>query len=127
MNAYLKEHRLTDFDVIIPVPNHEKSIQNVAAVSICDKLSKIMEIPSIQNALKKTKQIRSREISYNHKIEFFKKFDLYILNKPQNFSDKKILLVDDIQTTAHTLRQCLCQLAEGHPRDITVITAGKTY
>ena len=45
---------------------------------------------------------------------------------PFSIDDQKILLVDDVITHDYTISQCIYQLGNEGPKDITVLCAGRT-
>jgi predicted amidophosphoribosyltransferase len=127
MYDYLMSSGLGIFDCVIPVTNHLKNNdQNSGAVSIAQELSKLLKIECISNALVKTLNIRAREILNNQKHDFWQNNDLYIFSGIPKIKDKKILLVDDIITHDYTITQCIYQLGQEDPKDITVLCAGRT-
>ena len=127
MHEYLTEKNLGSFDCIIPVANHKQNFEQISgAVSIGQELSKLLKIECLSNALEKTLNIKAREIHESQKREFWNNNDLYIFSGIHNIQDKKILLVDDVITHDYTISQCIYQLGNEGPKDITVLCAGRT-
>ena len=127
MHEYLKENNLGPFDCIIPVANHKQNFEQISgAVSIGQELGKLLKVECLSNALEKTLNIKARTISESQKREFWDNNDLYIFSGTHNVQDKKILLVDDVITHDYTISQCIYQLGNEGPKDITVLCAGRT-
>lgn len=126
MYDYIIKHDLGPFDCIVPVPNHSNSKQNVAGVSLADELSKLLNVECLSNTLEKTLNIKAREIKRPLKEPFWNNNDLYVLSKNSQIKNKQILLVDDIITYGYTITQCIYQLTQENPKDITVLCAGMT-
>ena len=127
MHEYLKENNLGPFDCIIPVANHKQNFDQISgAVSIGRELGKLLKVECLSNALEKTLNIKARTISESQKREFWDNNDLYIFSGTHNVQDKKILLVDDVITHDYTISQCIYQLGNEGPKDITVLCAGRT-
>jgi len=127
MHGYLTNNKLGSFDCVIPVGNHpENPEQLVGAVSIAQELSKLLKIDCFSDVLKKTLNIKARNILKPNKREFWSNNDLYVFSGSHEIKDKKILLVDDIITHDYTMTQCIYQLGYESPQDITVLCAGRT-
>jgi len=127
MYRYLIDNKLGSFDCVIPVGNHpENSEQLTGAVSIAHELSKLLKIDCFTDVLKKTLNIKARNILKPNKREFWSNNDLYVFSGSHEIKDKKILLVDDIITHDYTMTQCIYQLGYESPQDITVLCAGRT-
>ena len=127
MHEYLTEKNLGPFDCIIPVANHKQNFEQISgAVSIGQELGKLLKVECLSNALEKTLNIKARTISESQKREFWDNNDLYIFSGTHNVQDKKILLVDDVITHDYTISQCIYQLGNEGPKDITVLCAGRT-
>ena len=127
MHEYLTDNDLGSFDCIIPVANHKQNFEQISgAVSIGQELSKLLKIECLSNALEKTLDIRARNIPESQKREFWNNNDLYVFSGIHDIQDKKILLVDDVITHDYTISQCIYQLGNEGPKDITVLCAGRT-
>ncbi len=127
MYDYLINNELGSFDCIIPVANHNQNSEQISgAVSIGQELSKLLKIECHSDALEKILNIKARTIPKSQKYEFWDNNDLYIFSGIHNIRDKKILLVDDIITHDYTISQCIYQLGNEGPKDITVLCAGRT-
>lgn len=120
---FLKNWDFSMFDLIIPVPLHEKRLRergyNPAHLLVKDWVSQISEmnldasIPSIDIcSLKRTKWtvpqtgLRKEERMKNIKNAF-------CLDDPIKIEDKRILLVDDVYTTGATVDECTKVLLKG--------------
>tara|TARA_B110000495_G_C22694107_1_gene408964 strand:- start:158 stop:694 length:537 start_codon:yes stop_codon:yes gene_type:complete len=127
MYDHLINNELGSFDCIIPVANHNQNSEQISgAVSIGQELSKLLKIECHSNALEKILNIKARTIPESQKHEFWDNNDLYIFSGIHNIRDKKILLVDDVITHDYTISQCIYQLGNEGPKDITVLCAGRT-
>ena len=127
MHEYLTEKNLGPFDCIIPVANHKQNFEQISgAVSIGQELGKLLKVECLSNALEKTLNIKARTIFESQKREFWNNNDLYVFSGIHNVQDKKILIVDDVITHDYTISQCIYQLGNEGPKDITVLCAGRT-
>ncbi len=125
MYDFMQENNLTDFDYLIPVPSF--SDQYKSGFSICSELETLSKIPMI-NILKKTIDIQVRNLPKIEKRKLYDENDVFVVMPIdlKILENKTILLIDDILTDGDTIKQCIYQLTEKNPKDITVLCAGKT-
>ena len=129
ITKFLEENKIqTNYDLIVPVPNHPQSYpKDSRAVSIAKQLGNIMKIEYNPDVLEKLTNIGMKNYSQYFKSEIYRIWRLYKLNPDINIANKKILLVDDVITQGNTIRNCMCELKKGNPESITVICAAKTH
>ena len=116
---------ISTFDLIIPVPNFKSDLQNVAAVSISLKLSKLLNIPCNTNILIKTQSTVGRK-DHKSKLErmtmAYSSFD--ICPDPP-IENKCILLIDDVLVGGSTTRKCAELLMENGANVSLIMCAGE--
>ena len=123
---------LQSFDVLIPVPIHKKRLKQrgynqseLIAKAFCK------EIPSLEyrnDILKKTKNIKPQSsLDRNQRAENI--HGVYRIEQDNvdgyNFSNKRILLFDDVFTTGSTVNECAKTLKSINNMDIGIFTLVK--
>ena len=84
---------------------------------LAKELSKILQIPVISDNLIKIKSTKPQmELS---KVEREKNLEnAFAIKNPEEFSGKKIFLVDDVYTTGSTMEECAKILKENGIKDV---------
>ena len=114
-----------DFDLIIPVPNLKSDPQNVAAVSISLKLSKLLNIPCNTNILIKTQSTVGRK---DHKTATERRNmanSSYDICSDAPIQNKSILLIDDVLVGGSTTEKCADLLANNGANKILIMCLGE--
>lgn len=96
-----------DFDIIVPVPSHEKSVKKRGynpALVLAEQLSKICGKP-VCDVLIKTVQTQNQK-SLNFQQRQTNLENSITLSDKKAIKGKKVLIVDDILTTGATLNAC---------------------
>lgn len=120
----------TKFDIIVPVPSHEKRIKQRGynqAYLIAEKLSELMNIPCC-DMLQKVKDTKS-QVLLNGDDRWYNVKDAFALNtntKKIKLKGLKVLLVDDIITTGATVFYCSCELEKNGAKDVTAVSFART-
>lgn len=118
---------LKKYDIIIPVPIHEKRKKDRGynqTELIAKYISKQLNIYIEKNALLKQKntisqsELRKKERENNVKNAF-------IIKDSKRIENKKILLFDDIYTTGNTVKECCKVLKKAGAKQIGVLTIAK--
>lgn len=114
---------LWEYDAVIPVPLHEKRLQergyNQSEI-IARKMSEISGVSIIDDGVfriretKRQSSLGARERRENVKGAFYA--------YPKAVAGKRVLLVDDICTMGETIRACADALIKAGTREITAIT-----
>ncbi len=99
---------LTDFDLIVPVPLHPRKERQRGynqsewiARGISDYLGKTVVADNLIRLVYSSTQTRK------HRFERWKNVEgIFTVKNPMQFSDKHLLLVDDVLTTGSTLESC---------------------
>lgn len=118
---------LQQYDLIIPVPMHQKKMQKRGynqTELVANELSKILQIPTKNDILLKVVNTvtqsklggKARQSNIQH--AFFVKND-------REVEDKKIILLDDIYTTGATSQECSRVLKEAGVAEILVLVLAK--
>ncbi|MEO8205340.1 MAG: ComF family protein [Chthoniobacterales bacterium] len=124
----MKDARIRDisFDWIVPVPLHSLKLREREfnqAAEIGGVLSRLTGIP-LQNALKRVRytptQTRFDRISRMRNLQ-----GAFKVSKNQPVSEKTILLVDDVVTTASTLDECARTFLDAGARAVYGITVAR--
>ncbi len=104
-----------EYDVIIPIPSHKKTIRkrgyNPAKV-LAEELSKITSKPVVDVLYKVTQTKNQKLLNYNERQTNLEN-SIMLLNNSV-IKNKNILLIDDIITTGATIETCakLCNKAK---------------
>lgn len=102
-----------DFDIIIPVPSHKKTIKKRGynpAFLLAEELSKIFNKP-VKDVLRKNVVTKNQKfLNYQDRQSNLR--NTIVLIDDTEIKNKNILLVDDIITTCATINTC-CELLVG--------------
>ncbi|MFV0391691.1 MAG: ComF family protein [Paludibacteraceae bacterium] len=120
----LDSENFTSVDVLVPVPLHEKKKAkrgyNQSDV-ICHGMAVAMNKPVSTDNL-----YRTRENTTQTRKSVYERFEnttgIFSVRKPEEFSGKHILLVDDVLTTGSTLESCIYALQKYSDAKISVFT-----
>ena len=119
---------LKSYDIIIPVPIHNKRRKERGynqTELIAREIAKKAELEYI-NILEKCKNtIPQSTLSKEERIENSK--DIYRTKEPskQKIKDKKVLIFDDIYTTGSTVNECAKVIKTLQPYKIGILTIAK--
>jgi len=116
----LREYGIDDIDIIVPVPLHRRKYADRGfnqAKLLGDFISKEFKIPMNHRNLKR---VRETEIQNKlHRTERLKNVkNAFIVKKPEDLKNKKVLLVDDILTTGSTADSCSKVLLKAGAREV---------
>ena len=114
-----------DFDLIIPVPNFKSEPQNVAAVSVSLKLSKLLNVTCNTDILIKTQSTAGRK---DHKSTSERRNmanSSYDICSDAPIKNKSILLIDDVLVGGSTARKCAKLLMENGANVILIMCLGE--
>ncbi len=104
-------------DYIIPVPMHPKKriLRGFNQAELfANGLSEVMQTPVASSFLKKTKMTETQ--TKMSRLERMRNTeDVFHVTDPSVFSDKNILIVDDVMTSGATLESCTNALLEANP------------
>lgn len=120
---------VNSIDFIVPVPLHPKKLRergyNQAAM-IAQGLSQATSIPiSTENLIRVIHNPTQTKRTKTQRWENVK--DIFDLRHPQLFTNKHVLLVDDIITTGSTLEACAHALLKNPNVRISVATLGEVF
>lgn len=115
------EH-LSEFDEIAVVPLSKQRMNERGynqAMLIAEFVSECIKVP-IADVLVRTKHTK-RQASLNARERFYNVKDAFWAD--ESVKDKRIILVDDVRTTGHTMENCAKALVEKGALEVIGITA----
>jgi len=114
-----------NFDLIIPVPNFKSDPQNVAAVSVSLKLSKLLNVACNTDILIKTQSTAGRK---DHKSASERRNmanSSYDICSDAPIKNKSILLIDDVLVGGSTTKKCAKLLMKNGANVILIMCLGE--
>ena len=113
-------------NLIIPVPPSNKSRNYQPVYEIAESLSLEYGVPFIKNALSKKSSAELKNITDTDERERILKESIS-LKSGLDFSDKKVLVIDDLYRSGATLKAVTSVILEhGNAKDVFVLTLTKT-
>lgn len=114
-------------DIIIPVPLHYtrllKRKYNQSAL-LAKEISKLSNIPVDYTSLIKYRKTRPQvEFSGQERIKNVK--NAFSIKNPEKIKGKRIVLIDDVQTTGSTLRECAKVLKKAGAKSVDTLTTAR--
>lgn len=128
MTDFVKKHRIhKNIDLIVPVPVHptkkRERTYNHAEI-LARSLSKNFAIPVDVKNLKKIRWTRSQsELGREKRLKNVT--DSFLIVEKRAFSDKSVLLVDDVRTTGATINECAKTLREANAGVVFSLTLAR--
>jgi len=121
--AKLLEQKINfDYDFIVPVPLHSKRLR-WRGFNQAELLAKQINQSKTINALAKTKNTKPQiMLSQDQRKQNIKNSFKCICD----LTNKKILLIDDVQTTGSTLEECKKALLQAGAKQVKCLTLAKT-
>lgn len=102
-----------EYDVIIPVPSHKKSISkrgyNPAKV-LAEELSALSNKPVLDILIKTVHTKNQKYLDYKARQENLE--NSITITAPKLIKGKRVLIIDDIITTAATIETCACLMTK---------------
>ena len=103
-----KSSFIKEIDYIIPIPLHPKRIRKRGynqSDEIAKGISVKTNIPVVSDAVSRVKNTSSQ--TQSSKFERWKNVEnVFLINRPEIFESKHILLIDDVITTGSTIESC---------------------
>ncbi|MBB6216407.1 ComF family protein [Anaerosolibacter carboniphilus] len=111
-------------DVIVPIPLHPKKEKergfNQSAL-IAKYIGESLDIPVEYRSVLRTKETETQNrLNREERKENLK--NAFQIIKSQKFTDKKVLILDDIYTTGSTMDACAKELCKMKPKEIIFMT-----
>ena len=123
----IKENSI-EADGIFFVPASKKSIKK-RGFNQCEILAKkvgeFTSIPVYKSLVKIKETKEQKTLSKYDRKDNIK--DAFMILKPEEVKDKKIILIDDVITTGATIRECEKVLREFGAKEIKILTISKNY
>ncbi|MTI26851.1 ComF family protein [Fulvivirga kasyanovii] len=110
------------YDLIVPVPLHKTKLRrrgyNQSAV-FASGLGEVLEILVNDHALRRN--VKTSTQTRKSRIERWKNVDnIFVVPKPEEVKEKRVLLVDDVITTGSTLESCARALLDSGCKSVGV-------
>ncbi|MFC1495872.1 ComF family protein [Candidatus Margulisiibacteriota bacterium] len=128
MSNYINHHLWKkSIDLLIPVPLHEKRLQERGfnqSELLCLNITKTLNLPTVAGVLFRKKNthpqfdLKKRERYHNIKGAFEIKGSPLI-------KEKNILLIDDILTTGSTVRECTSELKSAGAKSVQILALSR--
>jgi len=111
-----------EFEIIIPVPLHSsrqrKRGYNQSA-KFAEGLSKGLMVPYSDNIM--TRKFKTETQTRKSKLSRWENMsDVFTVSRPEEVTNKHILLVDDVITTGSTLEVCAMELIKAGSRELSI-------
>ncbi|HAT67346.1 MAG TPA: amidophosphoribosyltransferase [Flavobacteriaceae bacterium] len=110
-------------DLVIPVPLHKKRLKKRGYNQVTGfgkEIASCLNIPFREDILLKVSQTDSQV--FKKRITRFASEEIFTLSKPEQITNKHILLVDDIVTTGATIENCAQQLLKNTHAKLSIAT-----
>ena len=114
-------------DVLIPVPLHYKRLvkrrYNQSAL-LATELGKLSSVPTDFKSLIKHKSTKP-QVSYSGKARIKNIKGAFMVKYPENIKNKRVVLIDDVQTTGSTLKECAKVLLQAGAKSVDFLTVAR--
>lgn len=120
---------VADSDVIIPVPLHyRRFIQrryNQSAL-LASALAKQCQLPMLPDGLKRIRHTQQQtRLTRSQRLQNVKNAFRFHTRHGQHLSGKRVLLIDDVMTTAATIHACCAALEKAGVKHVNVLTLAR--
>lgn len=117
---------ISSVDLLVPVPLHYKRERQRGynqALEICKGISAQTDIPIDYNTLIRT--VNNSSQTKNSRFGRWENvIDIFELANPDAFSNKHILLVDDVITTGSTIESCVKEILKAENVKVSIYAVG---
>ena len=116
--------KLFRYDVLIPIPLHEKRIWQRGynqSEQIAIGLQKALDIPIDTQSVIRNKNTKT-QTTKDKRSRLLSLQSAFSVINPSNIENKRILLIDDLITTGSTMGACYNALHQCNPECITYVT-----
>ena len=106
--------------ILVPVPLDKKKLKIRGynqSEKLAKELSKILQVPVFSDILIKTKSTKP-QMELSKKEREINLENAFAIKNPENFSGKKIFLVDDVYTTGSTMQECAKVLKQAGAKNV---------
>ena len=124
--AFFDSWRREDFDLIVPVPLHVKRKRERGynqSELLARLLARQIAIPCSRALIRVRLTLPQVGLTDSQRLENVRK--AFRCTKPQQISERRILLIDDVMTTGATATSASRTLLEGGARRISVLTVAR--
>jgi ComF family protein len=116
------------FDIIIPVPLHSSRKRNRGynqSEEFGKGLGEILEIPCSDKIVKRN--VRTETQTRKSRLNRWQNVsEIFVVTRPDEIEDKRILLVDDVVTTGATLEACGRSLLQAGCKELSIACIAST-
>ncbi len=85
------------------------------------EIAKTLQLPIFVGLYKK-QEYKQSDQNYADRKQVYNVIDI---KNPEALKDKKVLLIDDVMTSGHTLQACVNCIKKGHPSKIDLLVLAK--
>lgn len=129
LGKVLKENKqFSDVDFIVPVPLHLKKMKTRGYNQVTkfgQSLSKHLKISFVENILIRT--ATSKTQTFKARFERFNNLNTkFLLKDASIFTNKHVLIIDDVITTGATLEACIKELQKTKGIKVSILTIAYT-
>ncbi|MEJ7643146.1 MAG: phosphoribosyltransferase family protein [Chryseolinea sp.] len=111
-----------DFEIIIPVPLHASRLRKRGynqSAKFAEGLSHVLMIPFSDHVM--ARKFKTETQTTKSRLSRWENMgDVFIVTRPTEVANKRILLVDDVITTGSTLEACAMELIKAGSRELSI-------
>ncbi len=121
-------HDAPEVDVLMPVPLHPARLREREfnqSLLLVDRLNRRLQLPvSYHNLVRQRQTPPQTELTRRQRHKNLRR--AFVVLRPDEVADKRILLVDDVFTTGTTVNECAKTLRKAGAGDVYVTTLART-
>ena len=118
---------INNLDMVVPVPLHRGKLQQRGfdqSLLLSRNLSKVSRLPLTYNILARNRDTRQQTgLSKKQRLDNIK--GAFSVKDKTTFDNKRVLLIDDVFTTAATANECAVTLKKAGAKSVALLTLAK--